>query len=170
MSRSPQRAATQRAYFEDLWRMQNAGKPRFGNAAEIVEDVPTLTDVVLRGGAAAARRPHKPEVAGSSPAPATNKFRNVKTNGYASKKEARRGAALRAMARAGDIRDLVEQPRYLLIPKQDGERKCEYVADFAYTTQRGEKIVEDCKGIRTRDYIIKRKLMLFVHRIRVREV
>lgn len=46
MSRSSQRAAVQRAHFEECYRAQAAKRQRFGNAAEIVEDVPTLTDVV----------------------------------------------------------------------------------------------------------------------------
>lgn len=46
-----------------------------------------------------------------------------------------------------------------------------YVADFVYIDKRsGEKIVEDTKGFKTKDYIIKRKLMLHVHKIRIREV
>ena len=31
-------------------------------------------------------------------------------------------------------------------------------------------VVEDAKGVRTPEYIIKRKLMLYLHGIRVREV
>lgn len=51
------------------------------------------------------------------------------------------------------------------------ERKVEYVADFVYTdVETGENIVEDTKGIRTTEYIIKRKLMLAVHSIRIKEV
>lgn len=51
------------------------------------------------------------------------------------------------------------------------ERKVEYVADFVYTnTETGEYIVEDAKGVRTKDYILKRKLMLAVHSIRIKEV
>ena len=51
------------------------------------------------------------------------------------------------------------------------ERKVTYVADFVYTdAETGENIVEDAKGVRTKDYIIKRKLMLAVHSIKVKEV
>ena len=49
------------------------------------------------------------------------------------------------------------------------ERECAYIADFVYT-ENGKIVVEDTKGLRTKDYIIKRKLMLYVHNIRVREV
>lgn len=44
-------------------------------------------------------------------------------------------------------------------------------ADFKYQDSRsGELIVEDTKGVRTKDYIIKRKLMLSVYGIKIREI
>ena len=61
--------------------------------------------------------------------------------------------------------------KYELIPKQKGERACHYIADFVYTdTESGETIVEDTKGYRTDAYKIKRKLMLWVHNIKIREL
>ncbi|UQN37300.1 DUF1064 domain-containing protein [Alcaligenes aquatilis] len=90
--------------------------------------------------------------------------------------EAARYQQLKLLERAGQISDLELQPRFELIPKQrrdDGkpERACEYVADFRYTdTATGQTVIEDAKGMRTRDYIMKRKLMLQVHGISVREV
>lgn len=122
------------------------------------------------------------------------KYHNVKTRGYDSAKEAERARVLHLMEKAGKIRDLREQVRIELIPAQydigtrivpgkDGEpekvrtvrkcveRKVEYVADFTYfdcVTE--EYVVEDVKGVRTKDYIIKRKLMLWVHGIRIKEV
>lgn len=107
-----------------------------------------------------------------------NKYRNRKTvlDGvmYDSAKEARRGAELRLMERAGLIKDLCAQVKYTLIPaqKRDGkivERPVTYVADFVYT-ENGETVVEDVKGVRTKEYIIKRKLMLWEYGIRVKEV
>ena len=55
------------------------------------------------------------------------------------------------------------------------ERSVEYVADFVYykPDARGimdELVVEDAKGVKTKDYVIKRKLMLWVYGIRVKEV
>ena len=55
------------------------------------------------------------------------------------------------------------------------ERSCEYVADFVYYKEDGrglfdELVVEDAKGCRTKEYIVKRKLMLWVYGIRIREV
>jgi hypothetical protein len=76
---------------------------------------------------------------------------------------------LRLLEQSGEILGLREQVPFEVIPKQDGERPCKYIADFTYTTKRGEYVVEDTKGVRTVDYVIKRKLMLHVHGIRIRE-
>jgi len=50
------------------------------------------------------------------------------------------------------------------------EKECSYIADFVYNDEDGDLIVEDTKGIKTKDYIIKRKLMLYVHGIKITEV
>ena len=51
------------------------------------------------------------------------------------------------------------------------EKACKYIADFVYTdTATGQTIVEDTKGVRTKEYIIKRKLILYLHGIRRKEV
>jgi len=97
-----------------------------------------------------------------------NKFRAKKTNGYDSKAEAKRAAELKLLQRAGKISDLQEQVPFELIPKQAGERAVIYKADFAYW-ENGSFVVEDVKGMKTREYVIKRKLMLHVHGIRIRE-
>jgi len=110
--------------------------------------------------------------------PAASKYRNKKTGAYASKREARRASTLRLMAEAGTIRNLREQVEFLLIPRQkraDGtvaERAMSYRADFTYDEfQDGEwrRVVEDVKGMRTDVYKLKRKLLLFVHGVEVRE-
>ena len=90
-----------------------------------------------------------------------------------SKKEAARWQELNLMRRARLIEDLQRQVRFELIPKQDGERACTYIADFVYIDRKtGEKVVEDVKSpaTRTEAYRIKRKLMLLVHGIRIREI
>lgn len=107
-----------------------------------------------------------------------NKYRSKKIsrNGmvFDSQKEYGRYCELRLLERAGKIQDLQRQVKYELIPSQkvDGkvvERACNYVADFVYLE--GQKlVVEDTKGFKTKDYIIKRKLMLYVHGIRIKEV
>ena len=113
-----------------------------------------------------------------------NKYGARPTGGHASRKEHRRAQTLRLWERAGIISDLQEQVRYELIPSQYGEcgpdlkgrvtrilleRPVHYVADFVYT-QDGKTVVEDTKGYRTPEYIIKRKLMLARYGIRIKEV
>lgn len=106
-----------------------------------------------------------------------NKYRNTKTTAdgitFDSRKEAKRYQELRLLEKAGEISDLQRQVPFLLIPVQRiggkvAERAVQYKADFVYTDH-GETVVEDTKGIRTGEYIIKRKLMLYVHGIRIRE-
>lgn len=97
---------------------------------------------------------------------------------FDSKKEAQRFAELRYMQMGGLICDLRTQVRYILIPTQYDEetgkvieRAVTYIADFVYQDLRtGQMVVEDAKGCRTKEYIIKRKLMLQVHGIRIKEV
>lgn len=107
-----------------------------------------------------------------------NKYGNRKTvvDGitFDSRKEAKRYQELKLLEKAGEIKDLRRQVKYELIPSQkiNGkvvERKVEYVADFVYL-QNGDIVVEDTKGIRTKDYIIKRKLMLYVWGIKIVEI
>ena len=51
------------------------------------------------------------------------------------------------------------------------EKECAYIADFVYfDVKKQEVIVEDTKGFRTKDYTIKRKLMLYRHGIRIKEI
>lgn len=95
---------------------------------------------------------------------------------FDSLREARRYSELRMLEKAGYITDLELQKKFVLIPAQrrNGkliERECSYFADFAYTdTDTGEQIVEDAKGVRTETYKIKRKLMLHLYDIRIKEV
>jgi len=109
-----------------------------------------------------------------------NKYGNTKYKGYDSKKEYYRSNELKLLQRAGEITDLKEQVKYELIPSQyevvNGKKKCiekeiSYYADFQYI-KNGETVVEDTKSSATitKDYIIKRKLMLYVHGIKIKEV
>jgi hypothetical protein len=104
---------------------------------------------------------------------------------FDSVKEYKRYCELRLLEKAGAISNLQRQVEFELIPAQREpdtigvrggvkkgktiEQKCSYVADFVYT-ENGKTVVEDTKGFRTKDYIIKRKLMLWVHGIKIREV
>lgn len=88
---------------------------------------------------------------------------------FDSTQEFQRYGVLRLLERAGKISNLRRQVSFELIPKQEGERACTYIADFVYTDANGDLIVEDSKGFRTDAYKIKRKLMLWVHGIRIKE-
>lgn len=103
--------------------------------------------------------------------------RKVTVNGivFASHREARRYQELQMLLRAGEISQLQMQKKYTLIPAQKKpsggtERAVTYTADFVYKDRDGNEIVEDSKGVRTQQYIIRRKLMLRVHGIEIREV
>lgn len=92
---------------------------------------------------------------------------------FDSVKEAKRYKELCLLLRAGAITDLRLQVPYELIPAQYINGKCveravKYIADFVYT-ESGKEIVEDAKGVRTDTYKIKKKLMLYVHGIRLKE-
>lgn len=104
-----------------------------------------------------------------------SKYNNTRTivDGikFDSKAEARRYKELKLLEQAGYIADLQRQVKYELIPKQGGERSVNYYADFVYLeVKTGIKVVEDVKGHRTREYVIKRKLMRQVHGIEIVEV
>lgn len=109
------------------------------------------------------------------------KYNNVRYGGYDSKKEYRRAQELELLQRKGLISGLQKQVSFELIPSQREdpnnpkskvlERSVKYIADFQYLRERdGILIVEDAKGMRTKEYIIKRKLMLHVYGIRITEV
>ena len=121
----------------------------------------------------------------------TNKYssKKVVVDGitFDSKREANRYKELCFLERAGQIKNLKIQVKYTLIPAQFEkvwkprkkafergkclERECSYIADFVYVDiKTGDIVVEDTKGFKTKDYIIKRKLMLYVHGIRIREI
>ena len=99
---------------------------------------------------------------------------------FDSKKEANRYYELKLLERAGEITELELQKEFLLIPAQkiDGkvvERAVKYRADFVYK-ENGKIVVEDVKGYRDPSsagyakFVLKRKLMLYVHGIRIKEV
>ena len=107
---------------------------------------------------------------------------------FDSQKEYKRYCELKMLEKAGEISDLRLQVPFELIPLQyeyykrygkkgqrlkDGKRLLEravtYKADFVYT-ENGETIVEDSKGMRTKEYVIKRKILLYRYGIRIREV
>ena len=104
---------------------------------------------------------------------------------FSSRKEGRRYLELLQLEKAGVIQNLQRQVKYVLIPtqrepdvigKRGGvkkgkliEQECSYYADFVYE-ENGQTVVEDTKGMRTPEYKIKRKLMLYVKGIRIKEL
>lgn len=111
---------------------------------------------------------------------------------FDSVKEARRWFELCLLEKAGEITDLRRQVEFPLLPTQReestevykrGENKGKpkpgkviekpvvYIADFVYKhTATGKIIVEDTKGFKTKEYILKRKMLLYFHKIKIREV
>lgn len=109
----------------------------------------------------------------------TGKYHNRKTVRHGipfdSKHEADRYDELRLLLKAGKIHDLKLQQTYKLVgaqrtPEGAAVRAVTYIADFVYYTRDGKTIVEDAKGFKTKDYIIKKKLMLERFGIWVEEV
>lgn len=109
---------------------------------------------------------------------------------FDSQREYQRWYELQLLERAGRISNLQRQVKFVLIPaqykeyKQIGKRgrevkpmrkllehECSYIADFVYYDEAlQETVVEDAKGVRTDAYVIKRKLLLERHGIRIQEV
>lgn len=103
--------------------------------------------------------------------PARAKYRNKKTEiggkKFDSKLEAGRFVSLKRLQEANVISGLQCQVPFSL--EVNGILICKYVADFMYSDIDGRRVVEDAKGVRTRDYILKKKLMKAVHGIDIVE-
>lgn len=118
------------------------------------------------------------------------KYTSFDGQAFDSYKEYNRYNELEMLEKAGAISELKRQVKFVLIPaqyeqteevytkgprkgqKKDGkllERECAYYADFTYK-ENGKLVVEDTKGVKTKDYILKRKMMLHFYGIRIREV
>ena len=110
-----------------------------------------------------------------------SKYRNRKVQTedgiFDSVKEYSRWQELKLMERAGEIYELQRQVPFVLIPTQKDdrgkviEREVKYIADFTYLEKCGNRlVVEDTKGMKTKEYILKRKMMLYRLGIRIQEV
>lgn len=113
---------------------------------------------------------------------------------FDSKKEYQQWRVLRLLEQAGKISNLERQVKFELIPSQREEstevykagpqkglpkpgaiieKAVNYVADFVYI-ENGKKIVEDTKGCKQGAaydlFVVKRKLMLWVHGIKIKEI
>lgn len=97
---------------------------------------------------------------------------------FDSEREARRFGELRMLLRCGQIQDLRLQVNFTLqegYTTADGERvrPIVYRADFTYRERTGDgwcPVVEDVKGVRTKEYNMKRKMMLEKFGVKIREV
>ena len=112
-----------------------------------------------------------------------SKYHNKKTEidgiKFDSLKEAGRYLELKRYMEMGVITNLQpcknnpKKKRYLLIPAQKGrirnEKSVSYVPDFVYEMD-GDEVVEDVKGVKTDVYKLKRKLMMYIHKVEVEEV
>lgn len=114
-----------------------------------------------------------------NPRPRHQKYRNEHTvvdgEKFDSRAEARRWLDLKQLLKGGVISGLQRQVRFVLIPRLTRpsggiERETAYVADFVYCDTAGKRVVEDVKGAATPEYRLKRKLMLHVHGIEIREI
>lgn len=122
-----------------------------------------------------------------------NKYHNRKVirdgEVFDSAKEYKRYCELLLLERAGELTNLRRQVKYVLIPAQYEyiertsskgkllkpkrvllEREVAYIADFVYTDKNGSEVVEDTKGVKTKEYILKRKMTLYLCGIKIREV
>lgn len=90
--------------------------------------------------------------------------------GYDSKLEMDTATNLHALASSGQIRDLKEKPCFELIPADPPFTACRYFADFSYIDADGTLHVIDSKGVKTQVYLLKKKLMWHVHRIKIEEI
>ena len=120
----------------------------------------------------------------------SSKCRCNQNHVHDSRKEAQRCDELTFLEKAGVISQLRQQVKFVLIPTQRElssgcytkgkykgqpkqgkvlEKEVAYYADFVYI-ENGREVVEDTKGMKTETYKIKRKLMLYVHGIRIKEI
>ncbi len=113
-----------------------------------------------------------------------SKYRNVKTTvdgiRFDSKKEAMRWLELKSMEQRGEIGNLARQTTVEILV--NGLLICKWIADFTYTDARGIHQYEDTKGVglkvkgrkrfttKTEAYRIKKKLLLAVYGITIKEV
>lgn len=120
-----------------------------------------------------------------------SKYHNkkVKHNGRTldSRRERKRYYELEVLEKAGEISDLRLQVPFEIIPaiyetveiqlktKVKSVQKCVqraayYVADFVYMDKDGNQVVEDAKGFRTPEYLLKKKMMRAFLGITIKEI
>lgn len=89
------------------------------------------------------------------------KYGAVRTNGFASKREAAHYQKLKLLEQAGEIRDLQQQVRFNLVVND--KKICAYVADFTYRLKDGKAVIDETKGYKTDVFKLKWKLLQALH-------
>jgi hypothetical protein len=94
---------------------------------------------------------------------------------FDSMKEYNRWGQLKLLQRAGKISGLQRQVKFQLLPVQRDEHgklishARSYIADFVYFDDKGNRVVEDCKGYKTDIYQLKKAMMYYFHKIQIKE-
>jgi hypothetical protein len=117
--------------------------------------------------------------------PKENKYKNTKIEidniKFDSIKEAKRYIELKLMEKAGEIKDFKMQVPYIL---QDSfklgnktYRDIKYIADFTYMqksktsgVELWELVIEDTKGYKIKEYLLKRKMFAYKYQKEIKEV
>ena len=108
-----------------------------------------------------------------------NKYGNKKVEidgiKFDSKKEANYYCKLKLLEKGQVIKDLELQKSFELQPSfkigKNTYRKIEYRADFCYKTIQDNKLhVVDTKGFRTKEYLLKKKMLAYKYKIEIEEV
>lgn len=108
-----------------------------------------------------------------------SKYKNKKVtydgHKFDSQKEGLYYLRLKVLLDLGKIKDLELQKVYELQPSfklnNNTYRRITYKADFSYISTEDNKLhVVDVKGFRTKEYLLKKKLMAYVHGIEIEEV
>lgn len=94
---------------------------------------------------------------------------------FDSKKERARYIELKILEKAGEISHLRLQVPFVLVPKEKDAagrtlRAVKYYADFVYFDKNERLHIEDVKGVRTKEYILKKRLMWHINRLNIEEV
>jgi len=96
-----------------------------------------------------------------------NKIRVVDGIRFDSQAEAKRWAELKLLVAAGTISALQRQVAYPV--EIAGQLLFQYVADFVYT-EKGKRVVEDVKGVKTPIYRLKKKAVAAAYGVEIQEV
>lgn len=94
---------------------------------------------------------------------------------FSSKMERKRYQQLKLLEKAGEIKELALQPKYLLLPafERNGEHflAINYIADFSYyDCQTKKRVAEEVKGMETEIWKIKKKLFHYRHNMELRVI